>query len=357
MASRVERLREKLAEIGLDGLLVTSQANLRYLSAFTGTTGVALITRTAAYFITDSRYLIQAQQQVAPRGFVITENKGSIYDMVNQLLLDCQLTTLGFEEAYISFQTYDELADLFDVGLVPVAGMIEELREVKEPAELELIEKAIKIADQGYQHILATIRPGMTERQVANELDFYMRKLGASGTSFETIVASGVRSALPHGVATDKIIQQHELITVDFGCYYHGYVSDVTRTFAIGRPDTQLQEIYKIVLEAQRAVVDQLQPGVTGATIDAAARDRITKAGYGPEFGHDTGHGIGLEIHEGPYAGPKVQQQFIVGNVETVEPGIYLPGLGGVRIEDDLLVTPTGNQVLNQAPKHELIVL
>ncbi len=234
--------------------------------------------------------------------------------------------------------------------------MIEELREIKDEEEIAIIEKACSIADLAYDHILKMIQPGMTEIEVANQLDFYMRSLGASGVSFETIVASGLRSAMPHGVASKKIIEQGDLITIDFGCYYEGYVSDMTRTFAIGDPGEQLKEIYQIVLEAQLAVLEVAKPGVTGKQLDAVARDYITKHGYGEAFGHSTGHGIGLEIHEGPNVSVRAEKQFVPGNIITDEPGIYLPGIGGVRIEDDLLITSDGNRVLTHSPK-ELIIL
>lgn len=210
--------------------------------------------------------------------------------------------------------------------------------------------------DQGFAFVLEMIKPGMTEIEVANQLDFFMRSKGASGVSFETIVASGLRSAMPHGVASHKVIEKGELITLDFGCYYEGYVSDMTRTFAIGSIQPKLKEIYDIVLEAQLKVLAEAKPGLTGIQLDAIARDHIASYGYGDAFGHSTGHGIGLEIHEGPNVSFRADKQFVPGNVITDEPGIYLPGIGGVRIEDDLLITAEGNRVLTHAPK-ELIIL
>lgn len=224
--------------------------------------------------------------------------------------------------------------------------MMERLPLLKRPA----------IADEGFEHVLKMIRPGMTEIEVANQLDFFMRSLGATGTSFDTIVASGVRSALPHGVASEKMIEQGDLITLDFGCVYQGYVSDITRTFAIGDPGQQLKEIYQIVLEAQLKVIEVAQAGVTGAQLDGVARDFITEAGYGEAFGHSTGHGIGMEIHEGPNISRSNDKPLNVGNIITDEPGIYLAGLGGVRIEDDLVILAEGNRILTRSPK-ELIIL
>ncbi|EOZ5808483.1 M24 family metallopeptidase [Enterococcus hirae] len=354
MMLRVEKLRKKIQEENLDSFLITSPYNLRYLTNFTGTTGLAVITLEKAFFITDFRYTEQAAAQA--QGFEIIKNVGSIFEEVADLVQKEGLRELGFEETTVSFLEYSVLEEIIDAQLIPISGMIEELREIKDEEEIAIIEKACSIADLAYDHILKMIQPGMTEIEVANQLDFYMRSLGASGVSFETIVASGLRSAMPHGVASKKIIEQGDLITIDFGCYYEGYVSDMTRTFAIGDPGEQLKEIYQIVLEAQLAVLEVAKPGVTGKQLDAVARDYITKHGYGEAFGHSTGHGIGLEIHEGPNVSVRAEKQFVPGNIITDEPGIYLPGIGGVRIEDDLLITSDGNRVLTHSPK-ELIIL
>lgn len=354
MMLRVEKLRKKMQEENLDSFLITSPYNLRYLTNFTGTTGLAVITLEKAFFITDFRYTEQAAAQA--QGFEIIKNVGPIFEEVADLVQKEGLRELGFEETTVSFLEYSVLEEIIDAQLIPISGMIEEIREIKDEEEIAIIEKACSIADLAYDHILKMIQPGMTEIEVANQLDFYMRSLGASGVSFETIVASGLRSAMPHGVASKKIIEQGDLITIDFGCYYEGYVSDMTRTFAIGDPGEQLKEIYQIVLEAQLAVLEVAKPGVTGKQLDAVARDYITKHGYGEAFGHSTGHGIGLEIHEGPNVSVRAEKQFVPGNIITDEPGIYLPGIGGVRIEDDLLITSDGNRVLTHSPK-ELIIL
>ena len=354
MMLRVEKLRKKMQEENLDSFLITSPYNLRYLTNFTGTTGLAVITLEKAFFITDFRYTEQAAAQA--QGFEIIKNVGPIFEEVADLVQKEGLRELGFEETTVSFLEYSVLEEIIDAQLIPISGMIEELREIKDEEEIAIIEKACSIADLAYDHILKMIQPGMTEIEVANQLDFYMRSLGASDVSFETIVASGLRSAMPHVVDSKKIIEQGDLITIYFGCYYEGYVSDMTRTFAIGDPGEQLKEIYQIVLEAQLAVLEVAKPGVTGKQLDAVARDYITKHGYGEAFGHSTGHGIGLEIHEGPNVSVRAEKQFVPGNIITDEPGIYLPGIGGVRIEDDLLITSDGNRVLTHSPK-ELIIL
>jgi Xaa-Pro aminopeptidase len=354
MINRVNNLREQMKLEGISSFLITSPYNLRYLTGFTGTTGLALIGLEEAFFITDFRYTEQAAKQCV--GFEIVKNVGPILEVVADLVESKNIENLGFEESFVPFKQYVELEGLLEVDLIPVSGMVEELREVKDEEEIAIVEKACEIADKAFSHILTYIKPGMTEIQVANELDFYMRSLGASSVSFETIVASGLRSAMPHGVASEKIIEQGDMITIDFGCYYNGYVSDMTRTISLGEPSDKLREIYNIVKEAQQKVLDVAKPGMTGVELDAVARDYIASKGYGEAFGHSTGHGIGLEIHEGPNVSKLAEKAFVPGNIITNEPGIYLPGIGGVRIEDDMLVTENGIKRLTHSEK-ELIIL
>lgn len=354
MIKRIEKLRALMKKEIIDAYLVTSPANLRYLTNFTGTAGLALITLEKAFFITDFRYTEQASEQV--QGMTIIQQQGNIVDEIIKLMESEGINVLGFEDASMTYAEYSIFEEVIDAELAPASGMIEKLREQKDDGEIAIIEKACTIADEGFEHVLKMIRPGMTEIEVANQLDFFMRSLGATGTSFDTIVASGVRSALPHGIASEKMIEQGDLITLDFGCVYQGYVSDITRTFAIGDPGQQLKEIYQIVLEAQLKVIEVAQAGVTGAQLDGVARDFITEAGYGEAFGHSTGHGIGMEIHEGPNISRSNDTPLNVGNIITDEPGIYLAGLGGVRIEDDLVILAEGNRILTRSPK-ELIIL
>ena len=354
--NRIEKLRKGMKQRGLDALLVTSPYNLRYVSNFTGTTGLSVITLDEAYFITDFRYTEQVAKQAV--GFKIIQNQGPIFDEVVKLVEENKIEALGFEQDFITFTTFELFEEIIPVetDLVPVSGLIESLREVKETVEIETIKKACSISDAAFNYILGVIKPGMSEIEVANLLDFHMRSLGASGVSFETIVASGLRSAMPHGVASSKLIEKGDFVTLDFGCYYEGYVSDMTRTIAVGEPTEKLKEIYQITLEAQLKVLEVAKPGMTGKELDAVARDHIKSFGYGEAFGHSTGHGIGLEIHEGPNVSKLAEKAFVPGNVITNEPGIYLPGIGGVRIEDDLVITSTGNEVIVHSPK-ELIIL
>lgn len=351
---RVDNVREKLDDYGVDALLVTNMYNVRYLANFTGSTGLVVVTKQKSYFVTDFRYTEQAAEQA--KDFEIIKNEGSIYEEVAKIVEKDGINTLGFEETNITYATYTQINKLINCELKPITGLIEKIREVKTEEEIEIIQEAVNIVEKAYDYILGYVKPGITEIEVANELDFYMRNLGATGVSFDTIVASGVRSAMPHGVASDKVIEEGDMVTIDFGCYYKGYTSDMTRTFAVGDPGEELKKIYEIVFEANKKVTEAAKPGMTGAELDAIARDYITEQGYGDAFGHTTGHGIGLEVHEGPAISFRNEEELVVNNVITNEPGIYIPGLGGVRIEDDLVITENGNLNLMTSSK-ELVII
>lgn len=354
MINRIEKIRAAMKQAELPALLITSPYNLKYATGFTGSTGLAVITLEKAYFVTDFRYTSQAATQCV--GYEVVQNLGPIFEEVAEIVENEQLSGLGFEEAFMSFSTHRTLTELVAAPLLPVAGLIEELREVKEESEIAIIRKACEIADAAFMHILTYIKVGMTEIQVANELDFHMRSLGATGVSFETIVASGLRSAMPHGVASDKVIEIGDMITLDFGCYYQGYVSDMTRTIALGDPGAELKELHQLVLDAQLKVLAAAKPGMSGVELDAVARDYFASKGHAEAFGHSTGHGIGLEVHEGPSVSRLAEKKFVENNVITNEPGLYYPEIGGIRIEDDMLVTASGVEVLTHSPK-ELIIL
>ncbi|MGR6897437.1 M24 family metallopeptidase [Rummeliibacillus sp. BSL5] len=351
---RVERLVKALNSQNLDGLLITNNYNLRYMTGFTGTSGVAVVSQKEAVFITDFRYTEQASKQIT--GYRIVEHKGTIIEEIAAVVKELGIKSLGFEKDVVSYSMYETYSKVIPADLVGVTDLIEKIRLVKTEDELKTIKAACQIADETFEHIIQFIKPGKTELEVSNELEFYMRKLGATSSSFDTIVASGVRSALPHGVATDKIIEKGDFVTLDYGALYNGYISDMTRTVAVGEPSEQLKEIYQIVLEAELLGLEKFKPGMTGKEADAICRDYIKEHGYGDAFGHSTGHGIGLEVHEGPGLSFRSNVTLEPGMVVTCEPGIYLPGVGGVRIEDDTLITETGNEKLTHAPK-ELIIL
>lgn len=352
--SKLTKLRQTLEEKKLDGILVSSPINRRYITGFTGTAGTAIISRTDARFITDFRYTKQANEQI--NDFKVIEHQGGLIEEIKNQLKEMNITHLGFEKEHVTYHQYEQFRDSFDVTLVPVSGMLEALRLIKTDDELAIMKQAAKIADDAFEHIQSFIKPGVREIDISNELEFFMRKQGATASSFDTIVASGERSALPHGVASNKKIQTGELVTLDYGALYRGYCSDITRTVAVGEINERLHSIYHIVLEAQLRGVTAIKPGITGKEADAVTRGYITEQGYGKYFGHSTGHGLGMEVHEAPSLSLRSDKLLEPGMVVTVEPGIYIPEVGGCRIEDDVVITKTGNERLTQAPK-ELIHL
>lgn len=353
--SKLTNLRKALSEEALEAILITSPINRRYLTNFTGTAGVAIISEEKAIFITDFRYTEQAEEQIA--NFEIVEHTGPLNEEIHNQLKQHNIQRLGFEQSHVTFAEYTSFKKQFDgIELVPVSNIVENLRIIKSNEEINIMKKAAEIADQAFEHILSYIKPGVKEIDIANELEFYMRKLGATSSSFDIIVASGHRSALPHGVASEKEINSGELVTMDFGALYEGYCSDITRTVAVGEINDQLREIYDVVLKAQELGVEGIKPGMTGIEADALTRDYITEKGYGKYFGHSTGHGLGMEVHEAPGLSFRSETALLPGMVVTVEPGIYIPDLGGCRIEDDIVITDTGNKRLTKSDK-ELIIL
>lgn len=350
----IEQLRESFEENDLDALLVTNPFNRRYITGFTGTAGVALITKSDAFFITDFRYFDQASVEAI--NFTIVEHTGPITEEVASYVADLGISRLGFEGEDMTFALYKKYESALTAELINTNSLIETLRLIKTPEEIEILQAAAKIADDAYDHILNFIKPGVTEIAVANELEFFMRQQGATSSSFDIIVASGLRSALPHGVASNKVIESGELVTLDYGALYHDYISDITRTVAVGEINDDLTKIYETVLEAQIRGVNGIKPGMTGKEADALTRDYITEQGYGEYFGHSTGHGIGLEVHEGPGLSSRSDIVLKKNMAVTVEPGIYISNIGGCRIEDDIIITETGNERLTLATK-ELIIL
>jgi Xaa-Pro aminopeptidase len=351
---KLERFREALETFGVDGFLITSTYNRRYMTNFTGSAGVVLISQKEAKFITDFRYVEQAGKQA--EGYEIVKHTGTIPDEVASQAKAMGIKKLGFEQEHITFASYKVYEHALEGELVPISGVIEKLRLIKTPSEIKILKEAAKIADAAFTHITQYIRPGLSELEVSNELEFFMRKQGAASSSFDTIVASGRRGALPHGVASDKVIESGDLVTLDYGAYYNGYVSDITRTLAVGKPSDELMDIYNIVLEAQLRGMAGIKPGMNGKEADALTRNFIAEKGYGEYFGHSTGHGIGLEVHEGPALSVRSDTVLEPGMIVTVEPGIYVPELGGVRIEDDTIITIEGNESLTHSTK-ELIIL
>ncbi len=349
---KFEKVKQLLEDKKLDAVVILSPYNRRYLSLFTGSSGALVLTKDRRFLVTDFRYTVQAGEQAVD--FEVVKQQGALLDSIAELTNELDIKTIGFEGDLITYQQYAALCSMME--LVDISGEIEKIRMIKEPFELELIQKAADIADQAYDHILKFIGPGMSEMEVNNELEMFMRKNGASGSSFDTIVASGHRGALPHGVASEKIINKGEMVTLDYGAIYQGYISDITRTFAVGEPVEEMKRIYDIVLKAQVTALETVKSGMTGAQADAIARDIIVDAGYGDNFGHSLGHGIGLEVHEGPGLSMKSDITLEKNMCVTLEPGIYVDGLGGVRIEDDVLVTEAGLKRFTHSTK-DLIIL
>lgn len=338
----------------LDAVLISSRQNKQPHLGFATSSGYVLVTRHTAHILADFRYYAQVAEQTSGYQLHLMESSKPMPAIVNQVIAKENLLRVGFEGEQVSWQTGSQWQQLLNATLVTVS--LDALRQVKTPQEIAVIREACRIADCSADHIRRFIQPGMREREVAAELEWFMKQQGAEKPSFDTIVASGPRGALPHGKASEKVIVAGELITLDFGAQYQGYCSDMTRTFLVaGRysdPENMpLWSVYHTVLAAQLAAIAAIRPGVACCEVDAAARNVITAAGYGPQFGHNTGHAIGIDVHENPRFSPTDATRLQPGMLLTVEPGIYLAGEGGVRIEDVVLVTADGAEVLYTLPK------
>lgn len=359
----MKRMEKILLAKKLDGILVSSPSNMRSSTGFRGE-GIVFISRNRPLVFTDSRYTIAAKQE-CPEADVI-QYKKNIYEnwlieLVERLGREAVAgMSIGFEDETMTVQTYQTILalikkhELENMTLVPLHKQLDQLRQVKTEQELLDIEKAEQIGDRAFTRIVEKIRgrkEDLTEKQVAAYLEFYMKEMGAEGTSFDTIAASGIHSSMPHAIPTDKALEEGDFLTMDFGCRVNGYCSDMTRTVVIGRAGERQKEIYDVVLRAQTAAIQAVKPGIKGCEVDAVARDIIREAGYGDCFGHSLGHSVGLMIHETPCFSPKDETVLEPGMVITVEPGIYVEGFGGVRIEDVVAVTEEGCRNLTHSPK------
>jgi len=354
--NRLLKLREGLKKRDLDAALITKRENYIYMSGFTGSSAYLLITQDDAFIITDFRYIEQAEKQ-APLYQVVQHQYSPVTTVIYEIIKKADIKNIGFEESNLTYEKYSEYKEKLDiVDFVPLKGLVEELRMIKDEEELVVLKKAVEIADNAFVHVLSYIRPGVREIEIAAELEYFMKKNGANGPSFETIVASGLRSSMPHGVASEKELQMGEPVTMDYGAVYGGYCSDITRTVFLGEPSPDLTKIYNIVLEAQLKSLEHAHKGCLGKDVDLVARDIITKAGYGDYFGHGLGHGVGLEIHEEPRFSPLGKRTMENGMVVTVEPGIYINGIGGVRIEDMIVINDNSPIILTGAKKDMIIL-
>lgn len=353
--SRADRLVGSLAEAGIDLLLITHLTNLRYVTGFSGSNGMAVLGPQVRRFITDFRYVERARQEVAD--FDREQGPQDFVEALGDGWPDGELR-LGFEDQHVSVKQHARLRAVVPdhIELVPAGGLVEAARAVKETSELDAIRAAARIVDDVYGWIVERGLIGRTERDVALMAEHEMRLRGAEGPSFASIVASAEHGALPHAEPRDVPIARNTLVTIDMGSRVDGYCSDCTRTFATGPLPEALERIHSVVLEAQRAALAAVRPGPTGREVDAVARDLITAAGHAEHFGHGLGHGVGLDIHEAPRLARSGDDALRAGNVVTIEPGIYVPGLAGARIEDLAVVTETGHDVLSRFPKDLMVV-
>lgn len=346
----MDRLRELFPGAEIDCLLVWQPENRRYLSGFTGTSGALVVTDRAAMLVTDFRYVEQAASQA--HGIQVVKHEGRPLETLAGLFAQIGARRIGFEATHLTVSQYRELEERITGGnLVATTGLVEKLRLCKDDGELARIERAAASADRAFAHVLDIIRPGISEQKVALELEMFMKREGAEKPAFDFIVASGPRSSLPHGVAGERLLEEGDLVTLDFGCVLDGYCSDLTRTVVLGAPSPRQQEIYDLVLKAQQAGLAAVSPGEKASAVDEACRQVIRAAGYGDHFGHGTGHGVGLSVHEGPTVSARSDTVLEPGMVITVEPGVYLPGWGGVRLEDMVAITADGARILTRAPK------
>jgi Xaa-Pro aminopeptidase len=344
------------SELKIDALLVSAASNIRYLSGFTGSNGLLLVTPDSQTLFTDPRYTIQASEECTCA--VKTVSKGYLDLAAIEIIRRKRLKRIGFEATRVIYDSYQRLKQTLPLAaaLKPIGPVIEKLRMIKSAAEIERIRRSVRTNSEAFESTVKSIRPGVSEMAIAAELEFKMRRLGAEKAAFETIVASGARTALPHAQPSQQQTAVNELLLIDMGSCQNGYMSDMTRMLFLGRPSHRVRSIYRAVLNAQLAAIDTVRAGVTAGQVDRKARQVLESEGLAKEFVHSTGHGLGLEIHEPPRVGKKDPTRLEAGMVITIEPGAYVRGFGGVRIEDTVLVTKNGCEVLTPTSK-ELMLL
>jgi Xaa-Pro aminopeptidase len=354
-ARRLEAARQIINESRLRGFLVTSLPNIRYLTGFTGSNALLFLSSEQNLFFTDSRYRSQAPAEV--KGSRVVVAAGSLLEAFSQKLPPRTKGRIGFEAGSLTVSAFSNLRHIVqEVKFFPTSCIIEQIRAFKDEGEISIIKRAAEITDRVFNKILVILKPGIIELDVAAEIAYWHRKFGAESDAFDTIVAAGVRGAFPHARASAYRIKQGDMVTIDMGCKVDGYHCDLTRTVAVGKPLAEMKKIYGIVLDAQRRSINEARPGVRANWLDALARTRIRDKGYGKYFRHSLGHGLGLEVHELPRISSKSKDIINQGSVITIEPGIYVPQLGGVRIEDDVVVRENGNEILSRITKELVIV-
>lgn len=356
--NNIQRIQDALIRQGLDAILLTDEKNQRYAGGFAFTDGAVLVGREKAWLLTDSRYIEAAEKAAGTCCDVqMFDREHSLYDLMRAALKECGAKKVAAEDEKMSQARWIATEKALNLSLLPSGPLMGELRASKSEEEIASMIRAQRISEKALDRVLHIIRPGMTEKEVMAELVYYMLKNGSEGNSFDPIVVTGANTSMPHGVPGDTVIKNGDFVTMDFGSLSDGYCSDMTRTVAVGFATEEMQRVYGIVLEAQLAGIAAARSGVPGKVIDQAARNVIEKAGYGPYFGHGFGHSLGLDIHEPPNANPRGETPMAVNDVCSAEPGIYLPGKFGVRIEDVMIIRPDGAEVITKAPKSELIVL
>jgi Xaa-Pro aminopeptidase len=353
-----DKIAAGLEKYGLDAMLLTEEANRLYASGFRsyGTDGVALVTKDKTWYFTDFRYIEAVRARVQGAEIAMTTRERGYTVLLREVIEARGLKTVGFDDAYMTVADGERYRKALPCQLVGASALLEELRSVKDQRELESMVAAQRIAERALQDICGELRPGVTEKEIGARLQYLMLHYGAENMSFDPIVVSGPNGSLPHGVPSEKQIQAGEFVTMDFGCIKDGYCSDMTRTVAVGQPSDEMRRVYDIVLQAQLAGIAAARAGVTGKAVDGAARKVIEDAGYGEYFGHSFGHSLGVEIHESPNASPMNDKPLPAGAVISAEPGIYLPGKFGVRIEDVIVLDAAGCRDITLAPK-ELLIL
>ena len=355
--NQIARIREELLNRGLDAVLVTDEKNQRYAAGFPFTDGAVLVGREKAFLLTDSRYIEAAGQQAEEVEVRLFDKERPLSELLKQAVAETGAQKIAAEDQKLSHAGFLDWEKKLGLRLEFAGDFFESLRAVKTGEEIDSMIRAQRISEQALEELLHILRPGMTEREAAAELVYRMLRHGSEGNSFDPIVVTGSKTSMPHGVPGDKVIQAGDFVTMDFGCLKDGYCSDMTRTVAVGSATDEMKNVYDIVLKAQLAGIAAARAGVLGKDIDAASRRVITDAGYGEYFGHGFGHCLGLDIHEPPFAGPRGDKPLPAGSVSSAEPGIYLPGRFGVRIEDVMIIRETGAEVITRAPKNALIIL
>jgi Xaa-Pro aminopeptidase len=354
-STRISQANTLVKKNKVDVFIISKLNNIRYLSGYSGSNGLLVIAPPKAYFLTDFRYTVQARKEVKNCQVIIAER-----DLLSELVhLPCFKpgSKIGYEPSVMTVKTLEKISELLPKAtMIPLENIVESLSVIKDASEINKIKKAAKITDAVFSEILPMVKPGVKEKDIALDMSYKMIKMGAEGPSFDFIVASGQRSSMPHGRASDRRFKKGDFITFDFGCFYEGYASDETRTVVLGRASAKQKKIYGIVLRAQEAAIDAVKPNMPAKELDTVAREIINREGYGDYFGHGLGHGLGLLVHDNPNISPRSTDILMPGNVITIEPGIYIPNWGGVRIEDDVLVTGNGGKSLTRSPK-ELIEL